>query len=124
MNVIPLDESLFGDMTLDSNLHREMDMMGVDGDDDDDDDDVVFSNDTTLNCSDDDSDDDDDDDDVAKATRPPKSFGQLFMWHWAKRKHRIEHEYAIAGWALGAVCPRRCLKGCPIEDDWGPSICH
>ena len=56
------DESLFGDMTLDSNLHREMDMMGVDGgdDDDDDDDDVVFSNDTTLNSSDDDSDDDDD----------------------------------------------------------------
>ena len=94
------DESLFGDMTLDSNLHREMDMMGVDGGDDDDDgdDDVVFSNDTTLNSSDDDS--DDDDDDVAKATRPPKSFGQLFMWHWAKRKHRIEHEYAIAGWAL------------------------
>ena len=44
------DESLFGDMTLDSNLHREMDMMGVDGGDDDDDDDanVVFSNDTTL----------------------------------------------------------------------------
>ena len=48
------DESLFGDMTLDSNLHREMDMMGVDGgdDDDDDDDDVVFSNDTTLNSPD------------------------------------------------------------------------
>ena len=39
-------------------------------------------------------------DDVAKATRPPKSFGQLFMWHWDKRKHRIEHEYAIAGWTL------------------------
>ena len=65
------DESLFGDMTLDSNLHREMDMMGVDGgDDDDDDDDVVFSNDTTLNSSDNNS--DDDDDNVAKATRPPK----------------------------------------------------
>ena len=67
------DESLFGDMTLDSNLHCEMDMMGVDGgdDDDDDDDDVVFSNDTTLNSSDDGS--DDNDDNVAKATRPPRS---------------------------------------------------
>ena len=94
------DESLFGDMTSDSNLDREMDMMGVDGGvDDDDDDDVVFNNDASS--SDDDSDDDDDvANGRAKATRPPKSFGQLFMWHWAKRKHRIEHEYAIAGWAL------------------------
>ena len=90
------DESLFGDMTLDSNLHCEMDMMGGDGDDDDDND-VVFSIDTTPNSSDTDS---DDDDDVAKATRPPKSFGELFIWHWDKRKLRIEHEYAIAGWAL------------------------
>ena len=104
MNVIPLDESLFGDMTLDSNLHRIMDILGGDGDDDDDDDDIVFYNETTPNSSDADS---DDDDDVAKATRPPKSFGRLFTWHWDKRRHRIEHEYAIAGWALGAVCPRR-----------------
>ena len=89
------DESLFGDMTLDSNLDREMDIMGGDGDDDDDNDDVVFSID-----SDTDSDDSDDDDDVAKATRPPKSFGELFIWHWDKRKPCIEHEYAIAGWAL------------------------
>ena len=88
------DESLFGDMTLDSNLHCEMDMMGGDGDDDDDND-VVFSIDTTPNSSDTDS---DDDDDVAKATRPPKSFGELFIWHWDKRKLRI--------------------------DDRGPSICH
>ena len=65
-----------------------------------DDDDVVFSNDTTSSSSNDDS--EDDDDDVAKATRPPKSFGRLLMWHWHKRKHRIEHEYAIAGWALCA----------------------
>ena len=65
--------------------------MGGD-DDDDDDDDVVFSIDSDT--------DSDDDDNVAKATRPPKSFGELFIWHWDKRKHRIEHEYAIAGWAL------------------------
>jgi len=71
-------------------------MMGGDSDDDDDND-VVFSNDTTPTSSDNDS---DDDDNVAKATRPPKSFGQLFIWHWDKHKHRIEHEYAIAGWVL------------------------
>ena len=93
MNVIPLDESLFGDMTLDSNLHCEMDMMGGDGDDDDDDD-VVFSINTSPNSSDTDL---DDDDDVAKATRPPKSFGELFIWHWDKRKLRIEYEYARDG---------------------------
>ena len=67
------DASLFGDMTLDSNLHRIMDILGGDGDDDDDDDDIVFYNETTPNSSDNDS--DDDDVDVAKATRPPKSFG-------------------------------------------------
>jgi len=92
------DESLFGDMTLDSNLHREKDMMGGDGGDDDDDDDVVFSIDTSPITSS--YTDSDDDDDVAKATRPPKSFGELFIWHWDKRKLRIEHEYAFAGWAL------------------------
>ena len=78
--------------------HRTTVALEKSDDDDDDDDDIVFSNDTTLNSSDDDL--EDDDDDVAKATRPPKSFGRLFMWHWDKRKHRIEHEYAIAGWAL------------------------
>ena len=87
------DESLFGDMTLDSNLDREMDIMGGD-DDDDDDDDVVFSIDSDTDL--------DDDDNVAKATS----------------------EYAIAGWALCVLCPGRCSKGCPIEDDRGPSICH
>jgi hypothetical protein len=42
------DESLFDDMTLDSNLYCETDMMGGDSDDDDDDDDVVYSNDQHL----------------------------------------------------------------------------
>ena len=41
------DESLFDDMTLDSNFHCETDMMGGDNDDDDNDD-VVFSNDQHL----------------------------------------------------------------------------
>jgi hypothetical protein len=28
------------------------------------------------------------------------SFGRQVIWHWNKRKQRIEHKYAIAGWAL------------------------
>jgi hypothetical protein len=28
------------------------------------------------------------------------SFGRQVIWHWNKRKQRIEHEYAISGWAL------------------------
>jgi hypothetical protein len=28
------------------------------------------------------------------------SFGCQVIWHWNKHKQRIEHEYAIAGWAL------------------------
>ena len=31
---------------------------------------------------------------------------------------------ALSGYHSNAVCPRRCSKGCPIEDEWGPSICH
>ncbi len=28
------------------------------------------------------------------------SFGCQVIWHWNKRKEKIEHKYAIAGWAL------------------------
>ncbi len=28
------------------------------------------------------------------------SFGRQVIWHWNKHKQHIEHEYAIAGWAL------------------------
>jgi hypothetical protein len=31
---------------------------------------------------------------------PIMAFGRQVIWHWNKRKQRIEHEYAIAGWAL------------------------
>jgi hypothetical protein len=31
------------------------------------------------------------------------SFGRTILFHWKKRKKRIEHEYAIAGWALSVV---------------------
>ena len=33
------------------------------------------------------------------------SFGCQVIFHWSKRKKRIEHEYDIAGWAL-CVCQR------------------
>ena len=112
------DESLFGDMTLDSNLHREMemDMMGGDGDDDDDDD-VVFSINTSPNSSDTDL---DDDDDVAKATIPPKSLENFSSGTGTSAS--FVSSMSMPG--MGAVCPGRCSKGCPIKDDRGPSICH
>jgi hypothetical protein len=28
------------------------------------------------------------------------SFGRQVIWHWNKRKKRLEHEYAITGWVL------------------------
>ena len=28
------------------------------------------------------------------------SFGRQVIWHWNKRKQRIEHGYVIAGWVL------------------------
>ena len=82
------DEALFGDMPNSCLLNRERSVLGGDSDDDDSDD-VLFSN-----------DDSDDDDNGEINSEQPKSFGQLFIWHWNKRKLRIEHEYAIAGWAL------------------------
>ncbi len=31
------------------------------------------------------------------------SFWRQVIWHWNKRKQRIEHKYAIAGWALSVM---------------------
>ena len=31
------------------------------------------------------------------------SFGRQVLWHWNRRKKRIDHEYAIAWWALSVV---------------------
>ena len=89
------DEALFGDMPNSCNLYRERSIIGGDSDDDNDDDELMFSNDLTPT-----SDNSDDDDDGDITAERPKSFGRLFIWHWEKRKLRIEHEYAITGWAL------------------------
>ena len=89
------DEALFGDMKKDANLSREEVMLD---DDSDDDGDVLFSNhDVTPTSSDNDSDDDNEE---LTPTNSVMSFGRQFIWHWNKRKVRIEHEYATAGWAL------------------------
>ena len=56
-------------------------------------------------------DDDDDDDDEDDNENDVLSFGRRFILHWDKRKNKIEHEYAIAGWAL-CVMPeqKRCCR--------------
>ena len=76
-------------MTSDRNLGRAIDTLG--GVDNDEDKDNGVGTVTFANAdSNDDDDDDDDENDVL-------SFGRRFIWHWDKRKNKIEHEYAIAG---------------------------
>jgi hypothetical protein len=76
-------------VTSDRNLGRAIDTLG--GVDNDEDKDNGVGTVTFANAdSNDDDDDDDDENDVL-------SFGRRFIWHWDKRKNKIEHEYAIAG---------------------------
>ena len=87
------DRDLFGQITRDRNLAQAIAIIG--GEDDEGDDDngvgsVQFS----------DNDNSDDDDDADDSENKKLSFGRQFSWHWAKRRNKIEHEYAIAGWAL------------------------
>jgi hypothetical protein len=49
--------------------------------------------------NDDDEDNGDDDDDEDDEEKGVLSFDRRFIWHWDKRKNKIEHEYAIAAWA-------------------------
>ena len=91
-------------ITSDRNLGREIDILGgVDNDEDKDNGvgTVTFAN---ADSNDDDNEDDDENNVL--------SFGCRFIWHWDKQKNKIEHEYAIAGWALcvmpesGKMLPR------------------
>ena len=84
------DEALFGQITSDRHLSRAMDILGVEDNDEDEDNGVGT---VTFANADNDDDEDDEENDVL-------SFGRRFIWHWDKRKNKIEHEYAIAGWAL------------------------
>jgi len=85
------DEALFGQITSDRHLGRALDILGVEDNDKDEDDGVGTV--TFANADSNDDDDEDDDENVL-------SFGRQFIWHWDKRKSKIEHEYAIAAWAL------------------------
>ena len=79
-------------ITSDRNLGREIDILG--GVDNDEDEDNGVGTVTFANAdSNDDDDEDDDENDVL-------SFSRRFIWHWDKRKNKIEHDYAIAGWAF------------------------
>jgi hypothetical protein len=100
---------LNGQITSDRNLGRAIDILGgVDNDVDEENGvgTVSFAN---ADSNDDDNEDeahdeDDDENDVL-------SFGRRFIWHWDKQKNKIEHEYAIPGWAL-CVMPevRKCCR--------------
>ena len=88
------DKKLFGSLTPDRNLmHGDINLDGAD--DSDDEEEVAFA----------DSDDDDDDDTESNDEGTPsiRSFGRTVLFHWNRRRTKIEHEYATAGWALSVV---------------------
>jgi len=103
------DKSLFGSLKIDVNLTKEGNTIlgGAEGADahNSDDDNIIFQN--THPLSEDDSDVEPDEFDADTPTQLEvtpynsiMSFGRQVIWHWSKRKVRIEHEYAIVGWAL------------------------
>jgi hypothetical protein len=103
------DRHLFGSLRSDSNLNREGNIvLGDRGDEESDGESVVFADDNVQSDqSEDESEDDeslDTDEPTLQSQETPynsvMSFGCQVIWHLNKRKQRIEHEYAIAGWAL------------------------
>jgi hypothetical protein len=86
------DKELFGSQTPDGTLTQGDN--NLDGADDSDEEEVAFT-------------DSDDDDDTENNEATPynsiMSFRRTVLFHWNRRKKRIEHEYAIAGWALSIV---------------------
>jgi hypothetical protein len=65
---------------------------------------VVFDDDPPNKSENESNDDTSDDKDNTQMQVMPHntvmSFARKVIWHWDKCKQRIEHEYAIAGWAL------------------------
>ena len=95
------DKLLFGALKSNSNLRAEGDVvLGEVGDDSS----ILFEDPFSDNKSDDIGIDDDsagvDVEPDAPIETEKMSFGRQVIFHWSKRKKRIEHEYAIAGWAL------------------------
>ena len=48
-------------------------------------------------------DDSDDDEEGTGIDRATASFGNILLLEWEKRKAKLEHDYAIAGWALSVM---------------------
>jgi hypothetical protein len=100
------NRNLFGFLRSDSNLTEEGNIVLGEGGDISDEEDVVYENATPH--SEEESDYDEESVDEYAPTQLSQvtpynlimSFGCQVIWHWNKRKQRIKHEYAIAGWAL------------------------
>ena len=88
------NKELFGSLTPDRNLtHGDINLDGAN--DSDDKEEVAFA----------DSGDNDDDTENNEATpnNSIMSFQQSVLFHWNRKRKRIKHKYAIAGWALSIV---------------------
>jgi hypothetical protein len=99
------DRHLFGYLRTDSNLNREGNMvLGDRCDEESDGESVVFGDDDNIQPEDESESEMEDDAPTELSEEFPynsvMSFGCQVIWHWNKRKKHIEHEYAIAGWAL------------------------
>ena len=87
------DKELFGSLTPDRNLtHGDINLDGAD--DSDDEEEIAFA---------DSYDEDDTGSNEATPSNSIMSFGRTVLFHWNRRRKKIEHEYAIAGWALSIV---------------------
>jgi hypothetical protein len=100
------NRSIFGSLRSDSNLTKEGNVVLGEGGDTSDEEDVVYEN--APPNSEEESNNDEESIDEDAPTQLSQvtpynlimSFGRQVIWHWNKRKQRIKHEYAIAGWAL------------------------
>jgi hypothetical protein len=96
------DKDLFGSIQGDLSLHREGNIVLGETHDDDDSmsgDEAVVFQDVPSEISEDDLDDNNYDGNDETLTqnndRWNLSFGRQILWHWEKRKNKIEHEYAV-----------------------------
>ncbi len=98
------NKSLFGSLRSDSNLTQEGNIVLGEGCDESDVENVVFANDPPSESENKSNDDTSNDKDNTQMQVTPyntvMSFERQVIWHWDKRKQHIEHQYAIAGWAL------------------------
>ena len=108
-----LDSStLFGSLSMDRSLQHEAEM--VFGDDDDDgggggsggsgSGDIILGGSNDDSCESSDDDDDNDDNGMSDGGEyGGYELGKKLLWHWEQRKSKIEHDYAITGWALSIM---------------------